>query len=314
MKLISQQQIIDLNITPGQCMEWIEESFRIKYDSILPPKVSISPFPGGYFYNSMPCYLPAPTDKFGIKVVSRYPGHEPALNADLMLYDGRDASLLAVMDADWITTMRTGAVAALAIRLFKPSFSQIYSFIGLGNTARATLLCLLSITDEPIKVRLMAYKGQENAFMERFSDYGNVSFEVVDSHYALVDGADVVVSCITYASDIIAPDEAFKPGCLVVPVHTRGFQNCDLFFDKVFADDTGHVSTFKYFSKFHQFAELSQVLLGKCRGRENDVKRILAYNVGIGLHDLYFATKVYELLRNDSAEVSYDKTKAKFWV
>ncbi len=29
---------------------------------------------------------------------------------------------------------------------------------------------------------------------------------------------------------------------------------------------------------------------------------------------LYFATKVYELLRNDSAEVSYDKTKAKFWV
>ena len=27
----------------------------------------------------------------------------------------------------------------------------------------------------------------------------------------------------------------------VIPVHTRGFQNCDLFFDKVFADDTDHV-------------------------------------------------------------------------
>lgn len=313
MKLLTQRQIMDMKISPCQCMEWIEQSFRMKYESILPNKVSISPFDGGYFFNSMPCYLKEPVNRFGIKVVNRYPGREPALSADYLLYDGVNGEPLALMDANWITTMRTGAVAALAIRMFKSSEARTYSFIGLGNTARATLLCLLEQTAEPLHIRLMAYKGQEKDFMERFAAYDNISFEVVNDHFSLVDGADVVVSCITYAADIIAADEAFKPGCLVVPVHTRGFQNCDLFFDKVFADDTDHVRGFKYFSRFRRFAELSQVLLGLEKGRESDEERILAYNVGIGLHDLFFASKVYDLAA-DAPQIQLDKLTDKFWI
>ena len=313
MKLLTQRQIMDMKISPHLCMEWIEESFKMKYDSILPNKVSISPFEGGYFFNSMPCFLKSPVNRFGIKVVNRYPGREPALSADYLLYDGRNGEPLALMDASWITTMRTGAVAALAIRLFKSADARIYSFIGLGNTARATLLCMLDEIKEPIHIRLMAYKGQENVFMDRFSEYSNVTFEVVNDHFALVDGADVIVSCITYAADIIAPDEAFKPGCLLVPVHTRGFQNCDLVFDKVFADDTEHVRGFKFFSRFRSCAELSQVLLGQAKGRESDRERILSYNVGIGLHDLFFASKVYDMA-GLTEEIRLDKLTDKFWI
>lgn len=39
--------------------------------------------------------------------------------------------------------MRTGAVATLAIQTLKATDATTYSFIGLGNTARATMLCLL---------------------------------------------------------------------------------------------------------------------------------------------------------------------------
>ena len=49
----------------------------------------------------------------------------------------------------------------------------------------------------------------------------------------------------------------------MVPVHTRGFSNCDLFFDKVFADDYGHVKHFKYFDKLT--AEQANVFFNKIR-------------------------------------------------
>jgi ornithine cyclodeaminase/alanine dehydrogenase-like protein (mu-crystallin family) len=88
----------------------------------------------------------------------------------------------------------------------------------------------------------------------------------------------------------------YKNGVLVVPIHTRGFQNCDLFFDHVFADDTAHVSGFKYFNQFRKFNELSEVLLGKIPARQSNDERILAYNIGLGLHDIYFAHKIYERL------------------
>ena len=74
----------------------------------------------------------------------------------------------------------------------------------------------------------------------------------------------------------------------MVPIHTRGFQNCDLFFDKVFADDYGHVKHFQYFDRFRSFGEVSGVVTNKITGRDNNTQRILVYNIGIAIHDIYF--------------------------
>ncbi len=88
----------------------------------------------------------------------------------------------------------------------------------------------------------------------------------------------------------------FKLGVLVVPVHTRGFQNCDTVFDKVFADDEGHVNGFKYFNQFKKFGELDAVLKGLMTGRDNDDERILSYNIGISIHDVYYAYKILKII------------------
>lgn len=313
MKLITQQQIIDLGISPKECIKWVTDSFKIKYNCFLPHKNSLKPF-GEVFFNTMPCYIPEPVNRFGVKEVSRFPLENPSLNAELLLYDGLNGNLLALMDANWITTMRTGAVAALAVNTFKSSSASVFAFIGLGNTARATMLCLLETIKTPITVRLMEYKGQEQLFIKRFEKYDQVHFETVSNHRELVTGADVIISSVTAATELIAPDECYKEGCLVLPIHTRGFQNCDLFFDKVFADDTAHVREFKYFDRFRQFAEFSKVLLGETPGRENDKERILSYNIGIALHDVLFASKIYDMLQSQASDVYFPKIKEKFWI
>ena len=123
-----------------------------------------------------------------------------------------------------------------------------------------------------------------------------------------------------YFEDDICSDEAFDEGVLIVPVHTRGFTNCDLFFDKVFADDTGHVDHFKNFSKFKYYAEVCDVVNNRKTGRENDKERILAYNIGISTHDIYFAGKIYQLFKDDTAkfnrlaDLDLHDPATKFWV
>ena len=315
MKIISQNSIKALNISPTTCLEWVKESFSMKEDSQLPAKISVHP--QGYdFYTAMPCLLPARYDRVGLKMVHRVKGAVPSLGSDILVYEASTGKLLAFMDCDWITAMRTGATAVYAAQTLRKGGELTYSFVGLGNTARATMLCLLeSEKDVQHKVLLKHYKDQADLFMERFAAYDNVAFEVVDDVPEMIAASDVVFSCITDADGLFCEDEScFSPGITLIPVHVRGFQNCDLFFDKVYGDDTAPIRSWKYFSQYKHYAELQDVIEGKDPGRENDKERILSYNYGLALHDIFFASKIYEMLKDDSPEVEIMKETDKFWI
>lgn len=296
-RIISQKDIEALSITPEESVEWVKEAFLLKHECQLPPKVSLHPR-GNDFFNTMPCILPPSYHTYGCKVVSRIKGNHPALKSELMVFDTLTGDMTALMNADWITARRTGAVAALAINTLRKSDARIYSFIGLGEMARATLDCFFATNKEKeLVVRLKRYKDQAEKIKELYNDVSNVRFEISETMEDLVRDADVIVSCITDADGLLVDDiTLFKPGVLVVPVHTRGFQNCDTVFEKVFADDESHVKGFKYFNQFRKFGELGNVLRGLTPGRESDDERILSYNIGLGLHDIFFATKIIQLL------------------
>ena len=297
MYYISSEEIANLNISPSTCVNWVREAFMMKQQCQLPPKISLHP-QGTDFFNTMPCMLPSELHTFGCKVVSRIKGSQPALKSNMMLFDTITGNLIALINCDWITAMRTGAVTALAINTLRHSQAKIYSFIGLGVIGHAVLDCLLATNQQKmITIRLKRYKDHAEKTIAQYSNYSNIKFEIADSMEQLVTNADVVVSCITDANGLLVNDtNLLKPGVLVVPVHTRGFQNCDTIFDKVFADDEGHVKGFRFFSQFRQFGELSDVLSGKIIGRSNNAERILSYNIGLGLHDVLFGHKIVQLI------------------
>ena len=306
MKIIGFEEIKNMNISPERCYEWVSEMIESKDKAMLPPKTHLN-MPGNIFCNVMPSIIENAEGKIGgIKVVTRYPERKPSLDSEILLFDADSGNFLALMDGNWITAMRTGAVAAHSVMtLAKKDFKTI-GMIGLGNVARSSLLVLASVCeDKKFTVKLLKYKDQAELFMERFKDFNNLEFVITDSVKDCIKGSDVVISCATYFEDDIALDEWFDEGVLVVPVHTRGFTNCDLFFDKVYADDTGHVDHFKNFSKFRYFAEMSDVINGRAKGRENDSERILAYNIGVSIHDVNYAAHIYQELSADRS--SFDK-------
>lgn len=320
MKIISEKLIRSLGITPKECVAWIYESFAMKQNAQLPAKISVHPAEYDFF-TSMPCLLPKMGGDskryFGIKEVHRIKGTVPSLGSDMMLYNAENGELLALIDCDWITTMRTGAVAAVSAKSLRRTEAHTYGFVGLGNTARATLLCVLEAEPEKhFDVKLLRYKDQAELFAERFKNYTNVKFEIVDDINELARNVDVFISCITSANGLLIQDEqTFQSGVTVIPVHMRGLQNCDTTFDRVFGDDTDHVKGFKFFSQYRDYNEIGEVLAGRDPGRKTDGQRIIDYNYGLALHDVVYASKIFELVRDkDIPNIQMEKETEKFWI
>lgn len=292
-----------------------------KNTAILPAKTHMA-MPGNVFCNVMPSLVNMQDGSIvgGVKIVTRYPERRPSLDSKILLFNANTGEFLALMDGNWITAMRTGAVAAHSIIQFGKEGWSTLGIIGLGNVARATLLVLSSINNKNMSIKLLKYKDQAEDFERRFEGVQNLHFSIVDNVEKCVKGSDVIISCATYFEDDIAQDEWFDEGVLVVPVHTRGFTNCDLFFDKVFADDTNHVNHFKNFSKFNYFAEVADVINGNCKGRETNRERILAYNIGISVHDIYYAAQIYRMFEMNTTRFKLLKNAEmhepieKFWI
>lgn len=314
MKAISLDRILELNISPETCLGWTGDAISRKDEVILPPKISMKPDAPGCFYNSMPVIIPY-LNVAGVKEVTRYPKRDPSLDSEILLYDLSTGDALALLDGNWITAMRTAAAAVHSIKLFaKDGFCEI-GMIGLGNIQRAVMMFLLSLyPGRRFKIKLYRYKDQHEQFANRFSDYEDLEFVYCDSYDETVKGSEVVISCATYFAENICDDASFDEGVLVVPVHTRGFANCDRFFDRVFADDTAQVKSFSSFDEWKNYAEVADVVCGRASGRKNERERIIVYNVGISLHDIYFAKKVYDLCADKCPEIDLGSPDKKFWI
>ena len=80
-----------------------------------------------------------------------------------------------------------------------------------------------------------------------------------------------------------------------------------------------YLKTFKNYGKFKKICEVSDVVNGTEVGRENDDERILVYNVGISIHDIYFASKIYQLMKDNGVlkgiqSIDLKEPHEKFWI
>lgn len=300
MTTVTDEQIRRLNITSKDMVDWVEYGLKLKPGCDLPKKISLK-YKNNIFFNFMPCMIPK-LDIVGLKIVSRYPQREVSLKSTIQIFDLErgGGTLNATLDGNLITTWRTAAVAVHTIKILaKKDFKNI-AVIGLGEVGKTFLKIAIDyFFDKKLTIKLFNYKGRAKEVAESFKNSPNVNFEIYDDYVEMVKDADVVVSAVTYVEEDFAKESVYKKGVLIVPIHTRGFIECDLKFDKIFCDDYGHISNFKYYNSYKNCREMQEVLAGSL-GRENDEERILAYNIGIAIHDLVFAKKIVDMIKENS--------------
>ena len=317
LKILDFKTINDLHVDPAEFYGWCNDVWQFKDECILPAKVKMWQGNSGR-YITMPCVLPQ-LDIAGVKFIARNVDDRegiPARNSNIMIQNCSKMGLLSVCDGIWITNMRTGATAAHSFLNYKKSDTQTMGIMGLGIAADAFMHFVGHLYREPMTIKVLRYKDQAEEFIKRNSRFSQFTYEIVES-YEDVCSCDVVVSAVGYARDCFADESVFKPGCLVIPIQTSGFQNCDLAFDKLIVDDFEHVKSYRYYEQFkHKAVEVSAVEKGDQPGRVSDEERILAYCGGIALHDVYAAYKIYNMAceKGVGTDVDMQLPTTRFWI
>lgn len=286
--LLSHKDIKGLNLDIKEIIDEIKQALKkhALNQTILKPKISLVP-KEGTFYTAMPGGIKG--EYLGLKLIERFPNENyPGIFGTMLLNDEETGKLISILDATWLTSMRTGAVAAITMELLAKKNSEEISIMGLGNTAIASLLCIKSLFPNLKRVRLLKYKDKHIEFSNRFKNE-NLVFEYIDTLETFIRNSDVIISCITYADKPFANPEWLREGVLILPIHSRGWQSCDKIVDKIYTDDYYHT---KHFIENCE-GELGEVLIGKVKGREAQEK-IIAYNVGMAIDDIALAKLIYE--------------------
>ena len=158
MEIINDEILKKQVVSVDECLKWVEETFLLKDKSILPAKISMKP-EEDVFFNVMPSIIKK-FNVMGNKIVSRIPGNNPFLmRSEIFLYDLSNGELKNILEGNYITTLRTGAVAAYSALLFVNKLEEYeIGIIGLGNVTTMTFNFLFEkLKDKKLKVKLYEY-------------------------------------------------------------------------------------------------------------------------------------------------------------
>jgi alanine dehydrogenase len=132
----------------------------------------------------------------------------------VLLFSAADGRLLALVEADWLGRMRTGATSGLATRhLANPEASQV-GLIGAGKQAVTQLMGVCAV--RPIRAVSVYSRRQPEceAFCAQMTQQLQIAVIPAASARAAMEDADVVITATT-ASEPVFSGEWLKPGCHV---------------------------------------------------------------------------------------------------
>jgi thiomorpholine-carboxylate dehydrogenase len=135
----------------------------------------------------------------------------PSMLATLVLMEPATGKTLAVMEATWLTELRTAAVSAVAADALTPPGPKVLALLGSGALARSHALALRAV--RPIReVRIWSRSAENVARCAR-----DVNGVACASAEEAVRGADIVCT-VTSASEPVLKGAWLKPGAFVAAV------------------------------------------------------------------------------------------------
>jgi ornithine cyclodeaminase len=264
----------------------------------------------------MPGYL-ARENALGVKSVSFFHGNEgtdlDTHQGAVLLYDGANGSLRAVVDATSITAIRTAAVSGAATRaLARPDAGDL-ALVGSGVQARTHLAAMMAV--RTLRRVRVASKELERArrFAKRESERYGISIEAAASVREAVTGADLVCTA-TSAREPILAGEWLSPGAHVnavgssVPfareLDTDAMKRSRLFVDRreSVLNEAGDFLIPKKEGAFgdeHIVAEIGDVFAGKAAGRRSADEITLFKSLGLAIEDVASADHIARKAEKD---------------
>lgn len=306
IRYLSRADVEAVGLSALEVVDILEAAFRAKRagDVEMPPKVGVHPRDDA-FIHAMPAYL-ANTDAVGLKWVAGYPSNQPLgipyIHGLFVLSDAATGRPLAVMDATWITEVRTAAASILGIRALAEGPVESIGIIGCGRQGHAHLELAEQVF--PTLRRVALFDRHRERADALAAAHPKLDAQVASTAEEIAPGADVIVST---AAIVRQPERPLRRAHL-----NDATVACAVDFDATLSEDlfesarafvVDDVAQYRYYRQQGYFAgypadavELAEVLADETpRGRG----LAIYVPLGIALEDVAVAA---ELNRRAAAE------------
>jgi alanine dehydrogenase len=288
---------VDRLLSPADAIEAVEDSFRRlaagEIENVPRYRVRLD---GGAL-----AVMSAVDRGRGLASVKTYAAREEGASFVVVLFEG--AATKAVIEADRLGQLRTGAASAVAAKYLARPEARTLGVIGCGLQARSQVACIREAVPGIEEVVVFCRNEQRLAEFCRA-----VGAEPGESHRDPA-GADIVVT-ITTSHDPVLRGEWLRPGALVcaaganrpqareldnVVLERAAFVCCDSLEDARIESGDLIEPVEQGVLDWLEVHELQEVVGGELHGRQADDDIVVFKSNGLAAWDLAVAARVVEL-------------------
>jgi alanine dehydrogenase len=229
----------------------------------------------------------------------------------ITLFSADSGDLVALIEADYLGQMRTGAASGVATRLMAREDASVAAIVGTGLQSRTQLEAVAAIR----KLRSIRAFGRDPARRESFAREMSASLGIpvtpASSVEEAVRGAHIVTTCTT-SKDPVLLGRWLEPGAHINAVGVNQPQKRELDAEAVLrcdivAADSREQSKIESGDLIHAFAsdparwesvrELAEIVARKTPGRSTPDQITLFKSNGVATEDIVVSGRIFEMAR-----------------
>jgi alanine dehydrogenase len=256
-------------------------------------------------------YMAAADGVSGYMGLKIYTSSGKGLRFLVTLFSVESGDLLALIEADFLGQMRTGAASGVATRYLARENAHKLGLIGTGLQARTQLHAIAQVRKlDGIRV-FGRDAGRRETFAKEMGDILKIPVSAATSAEDAVRDADIIVTSTTSTNPVLE-GQWLKPGVHINAIganfpqkrelDSEAVERCDVIVvdsraqSKLESGDLIHVFG-EDASRWAGVRELAEIAAGKAAGRTNPNQITLFKSNGIATEDVVVAGRIFELAR-----------------
>ncbi len=321
--LLTGQDVRSL-LSLDECIMAVEGAFRLYGEgkTAAPGILGIHAREGGFHIKAG--LLQLGRNYFAAKVNANFPGNGtrlglPTIQGVIVLSDAENGRPLAVMDSMEITSLRTGAATAVAVKHLARKNSRVATICGCGNQGRIQLRALVNVLRLEKAYAYDMLGERASRFANELSAALRIEVTAVTDLSHAVRQSDVCITC-TPSRRYFLQRQDVRPGTFIAAIGADNPEKQELepalmADSKIVVDmleqcatmgDLHHALQAGLVTIADVYAELGEIVAGKKLGRESVDEIIVFDSTGMALQDVAAAASVYEKAMRERCGITLD--------
>jgi ornithine cyclodeaminase/alanine dehydrogenase-like protein (mu-crystallin family) len=229
----------------------------------------------------------------------------------VMLYEADSGDLLAMIEADRLGQMRTGAASGVATKYMARQTADVVGIYGTGWQSESQLMAVCAVRQIKIVRAYSRDRERREAFARKMSSLLRCEVTAVDAPEEAARGCSIIITS-TSAREPVLKGEWVEAGAHINAVGSNFLMKAEIDIEtirraKMIAVDSIEQSKIESGDllpaiergviTWESVTELGRIVAGRDRGRTSDEDVTLFKSNGIALEDIATALRVYNLAR-----------------